>query len=191
MLSKLISTYLKKLPTYVAKDGRIHTSFNQAVTATGRLSSTEPNLQNIPIRTFEGRRIRECFVPEDGHVFFSADYSQVELRVLAHYCESKTLAEAFKNGEDIHSRTASEVFGVPMDDVSIELRSAAKAINFGLLYGMSAFRLGRDLSISRAQAQQHMDDYFGRMPEVEGWIESTKAFLGRTVLLKRFMVGVA
>jgi DNA polymerase I len=176
MLAKLVSTYLKKLPGYVAEDGRIHTSFNQAVAATGRLSSTDPNLQNIPIRTFEGRRIRECFVPKEGHLFLSADYSQVELRVLAHYSNSRTLEEAFKAGEDIHARTASEVFGVPVTEVSIELRSAAKAINFGLLYGMSAFRLGNDLSISRAQAQQYMDDYFGRMPEVEGWLESTKAF---------------
>lgn len=176
MLAKLVSTYLKKLPGYVADDGRIHTNFNQAVAATGRLSSTDPNLQNIPIRTFEGRRIRECFVPKEGYLFLSADYSQVELRVLAHYSNSRTLEEAFKAGEDIHARTASEVFGVPVDEVSIELRSAAKAINFGLLYGMSAFRLGNDLSISRAQAQQYMDDYFGRMPEVEGWLEETKAF---------------
>jgi DNA polymerase-1 len=176
LLSKLVSTYLNKLPGYVADDGRIHTTFNQAVTATGRLSSTDPNLQNIPIRTFEGRRIRECFVPAAGHLFLSADYSQVELRVLAHYSNSKTLAEAFQAGEDIHSRTASEVFGVPVDEVSIELRSAAKAINFGLLYGMSAFRLGRDLSIPRAQAQQYMDDYFGRMPEVQVWLEETRAF---------------
>jgi DNA polymerase I len=173
-MSKLVSTYLKKLPTYVAEDGRIHTTFNQAVAATGRLSSTDPNLQNIPIRTFEGRRIRDAFIPAEGHLLLSADYSQVELRVLAHFCGSTMLVQSFTRGEDIHRRTASEVFDVPMEDVSFEQRSAAKAVNFGLLYGMSAFRLGRDLAISRTEAQQFMDDYFGRMPEVQGWLEDTR-----------------
>jgi len=174
-LSKLLSTYLKKLPLHVAEDGRIHTTFNQAGSRTGRLSSENPNLQNIPIRTFEGRRIRDCFVPAPGHVFLSADYSQVELRVLAHFCETGTLVESFQKGEDIHRRTASEVWDVPIDEVSSEQRTAAKAINFGLLYGMSSFRLGRDLSISREEAQQYMDDYFGRIPQVSEWIEATKA----------------
>ncbi len=173
-LSKLLSTYLKKLPGFVADDGRIHTTFNQAVAATGRLSSTDPNLQNIPIRTFEGRRIRDCFVPEPGHVFLSADYSQVELRVLAHFCESGTLVDSFQKGEDIHRRTASEVWEIPIDEVTSDQRTAAKAINFGLLYGMSAFRLGRDLSISRDEAKQYMEDYFGRIPQVSAWIEATK-----------------
>ena len=173
-LSKLLSTYLKTLPNHVGDDGRIHTTFNQARAATGRLSSENPNLQNIPVRTFEGRRIRECFVPEPGQVFLSADYSQVELRVLAHFCGDGPLAESFSNGEDIHRRTASEVWQVPIDEVTAEQRSAAKAINFGLLYGMSAFRLGRNLAISREQAQQYMDDYFGRMPQVQAWIEATK-----------------
>jgi len=174
-LSKLLSTYLKTLPGHVAADGRIHTTFNQARAATGRLSSENPNLQNIPIRTFEGRRIRDCFVPEPGSVFLSADYSQVELRVLAHFCGDGPLVESFQKGEDIHRRTASEVWQVPIEAVTAEQRSAAKAINFGLLYGMSAFRLGRDLAISRDQAQQYMDDYFGRMPQVQAWIEETKA----------------
>ncbi|MBT3222270.1 MAG: DNA polymerase I, partial [Proteobacteria bacterium] len=165
-----------KLPSFVASDGRIHTSFNQAVAATGRLSSTDPNLQNIPIRSFEGRRIRECFVPRPGNVFLSADYSQVELRVLAHFCQSSMLADSFSRGEDIHSRTASEVFGIPIDEVPMAQRAAAKAINFGLLYGMSAFRLGQDLSISREEAQKYMDDYFGRMPEVQGWLEETREY---------------
>ncbi len=173
-LQKLESTYVSTLPKYVAADGRIHTTFNQAVAATGRLSSTDPNLQNIPVRTFEGRRIRDGFVAEPGKVLMSADYSQVELRVLAHCCGSGALVESFSAGEDIHRRTASEVWKVPMEEVTPELRSAAKAINFGLLYGMSAFRLGRDLEISRTEAQQYMDDYFGRMPEVQGWIEATK-----------------
>jgi DNA polymerase-1 len=174
-LSKLLNTYLKKLPQYVGKDGRVHTTFNQAVAATGRLSSNDPNLQNIPIRTFEGRRIRDAFVPAEGCVFLSCDYSQVELRVLAHFCGEGALVESFMAGEDIHRRTASEVWGVPIGEVTAQQRSAAKAINFGLLYGMSAFRLGRDLSISREQAQTYMDDYFGRIPSVQRWIEETKA----------------
>jgi len=173
-MDKLRSTYLSKLPGYVAEDGRIHTSFNQAVAATGRLSSNDPNLQNIPIRTFEGRRIRTAFVPKPGCVFLSADYSQVELRVLADLSEDELLETGFKAGDDIHARTASEVFGVPRDQVDVSLRSAAKAINFGLLYGMSAFRLAGDLQISREQAQKYMDSYFERMPRVRDWIESTK-----------------
>ena len=175
-LSKLLNTYLGKLPKFVADDGRIHTNFNQAVAATGRLSSNDPNLQNIPIRTFEGRRIRDAFVAAPGTVLLSADYSQVELRILAHLCGEDALVASFRAGEDIHARTASEVWGTPIDEVELSQRSAAKAINFGLLYGMSAFRLGRDLSISRAEAQEYMDTYFGRMPKVQGWIEETKAF---------------
>lgn len=173
-LQKLESTYLRKLPTWVAADGRIHTTFNQSVAATGRLSSTDPNLQNIPIRTYEGRRIRDAFVAEEGHVLLSCDYSQVELRVLAHFCGDGPLVEWFQRGEDIHRRTASEVFGTPIDEVTSAQRNAAKAINFGLMYGMSAFRLSRDLSISRAEAEKYMEDYFGRIPQVQAWIEETK-----------------
>ena len=174
-LSKLLSTYLKKLPTYVSDvTGRVHTNFGQAVAATGRLSSNDPNLQNVPIRTAEGRRIRECFVPAEGHVFLSCDYSQVELRILAHVCGSETLQEAFQSGDDIHRRTASEVFDVPLDEVDSAHRNAAKAINYGLLYGMSAFRLGNELGIDFKQAEGYMRDYFGRMPEVEGFINGTK-----------------
>ena len=173
-LKKLEGTYLAKLPQHVGSDGRIRTSLHQAVVATGRLSSSDPNLQNIPIRTSEGRRIREAFVAPAGRVLMSFDYSQVELRILAHCCEADALIESFRRGEDIHTRTASEVWGVSMDAVDLELRSAAKAINFGLLYGMSAFRLARDLGISRGDAQAHMDAYFGRMPRVPGWIEETK-----------------
>jgi DNA polymerase I len=174
-LTKLKSTYLDKLPTYVhPTDGRIHTSFNQAVAATGRLSSVDPNLQNIPVRTEEGRRIREAFVPDEGHVFLSCDYSQVELRILAHVTGSTTLQEAFTGGIDIHRRTASEVFGVPLEDVTDALRSAAKAVNYGLLYGQTAFGLAAAQQISRDEARRYMDEYFARMPEVQGWIEETR-----------------
>ncbi len=174
-LDKLRGTYLTKLPTYVDADDRIHTTLNQAVAATGRLSSNDPNLQNIPVRTVEGRRIRECFVPAAGHVFLSADYSQVELRILAHFTGDPVLTKGFKGGEDIHRRTAIEVFGADPADVTVAQRSAAKAINFGLIYGMSAFRLAGDLAISREEAQRYMDEYFARMPAVQGWIEDTKA----------------
>jgi DNA polymerase-1 len=175
-LSKLLSTYLDKLPEYVSpNDGRIHTSFNQAVAATGRLSSVDPNLQNIPVRTEEGRRIREAFVPAEGCVFLSCDYSQVELRILAHVSQSHTLIQAFASGDDIHRRTASEVFRVPLAEVSSGLRNAAKAINYGLLYGMSAFRLGRDLGIAQGEAKRYMEEYFARMPEVDGFIQATRA----------------
>ncbi len=173
-LQSLESRYLATLPQFVGEDGRIHTTFRQAVTATGRLASADPNMQNIPIRSFEGRRIRAAFVPEPGWVFLSADYSQVELRILAHFTKEEALVESFRRGEDIHRRTASEIFGVPMEEVSFEQRTAAKAINFGLLYGMSAFRLGRDLAISQQQAQRYMDEYFGRMPAVQAWIEATR-----------------
>ncbi len=173
-LTKLLSTYLDALPAAVRPDGRIHTTFNQAVAATGRLSSNDPNLQNIPIRTEDGRRIRDAFVPDPGCVFLSADYSQIELRVLAHYCGEGPLVDSFTAGEDIHRRTASEVFGTAPDAVTSAQRSAAKAINFGLIYGMSAFRLGNDLQISQKEAQRYMDEYFGRMPQVRDWLEATK-----------------
>lgn len=174
-LSKLLSTYLVKLPTYVhPSDGRIHTTFSQTVAPTGRLSSNDPNLQNIPIRSEQGRRIREAFVPAEGHVFLSCDYSQVELRILAHVSDSPTLKEAFSSGDDIHRRTASEVFDVPLDEVTSGLRNAAKAVNYGLLYGQTAFGLASTQGISRAEAQRYMEEYFSRMPEVEGWIEATK-----------------
>lgn len=174
-LQKLEGTYLARLPDYVAADGRIHTNFQQAVAATGRLASIDPNLQNIPVRSFEGRRIREAFVPAPGHVFVSADYSQIELRVLAHMTGSAALASAFRDGEDIHRRTAAEVFGVAIHDVSSEQRSAAKAINFGLLYGMGAFRLSRELGISRATAAAYVEAYFARLPEVAAWAEQVRA----------------
>ncbi|MCB9777958.1 MAG: DNA polymerase I [Alphaproteobacteria bacterium] len=170
-LAKLKGTYVDALPAAVAADGRVHTSFHQAVAATGRLSSNDPNLQNIPIRTDDGRRIRRCFVAKPGHAFVSADYSQVELRVLAHFCGEGSLVDAFNQGQDIHRRTASEIFGVPMADVDSSQRRAAKAINFGLVYGMSAFRLARELDIGRAEAKSYIDGYFERYPQVKHYME--------------------
>ncbi len=173
-LTKLKSTYVDPLPDTVAADGRIHTSYHQAVAATGRLSSNNPNLQNIPIRTQEGRKIRRCFVAKPGHSFLSVDYSQVELRILAHFCGEGPLVEAFRSGEDIHRRTAAEVFGVMPPLVSADQRRAAKAINFGIVYGMSAFRLARELRIPRAEAQRYMDDYFARYPQVRRFMDTAK-----------------
>ena len=174
-LAKLKSTYVDALPSHIAADGRIHTSFHQAVAATGRLSSNEPNLQNIPIRTADGRRIRRCFVPADGYRFLSADYSQIELRVLAHFCKDGPLVEAFLTGQDIHRRTASEVFGVSLEEVSPEQRRAAKAINFGIVYGMSAFRLSNELGISKRVAQDYIDGYFARYPQVKSYMDDAVA----------------
>jgi len=170
-LAKLKSTYVDALPRAIGKDRRIHTSYHQAVAATGRLSSNDPNLQNIPVRTDEGRRIRACFVADPGMLFLSADYSQIELRILAHFCGEGPLVEAYQNGEDIHRRTASEIFGTPQPEVSSEQRRAAKAINFGLIYGMSAFRLARELGIDRKQAQGYMDSYFARYPQVRAYMD--------------------
>ena len=175
-LAKLKSTYtdsLIKIENPLTK--RIHTSYQQAVTSTGRLSSTEPNLQNIPIRTAEGRRIREAFVPEKGNVLISADYSQIELRIMAHLSKDKNLTHAFNNNLDIHSATAAEVFGVSLEDVTQDQRRSAKAINFGLMYGMSAFGLTRQLDIPRAEAQKYLDTYFERYTGVKDYIANTKA----------------
>jgi DNA polymerase-1 len=175
-LAKLKSTYTDSLirienPT----TGRIHTSYQQAVTSTGRLSSTEPNLQNIPIKTSEGRRIREAFVPEKGNVLISADYSQIELRIMAHLSKDKNLTHAFNNNLDIHSATAAEVFGVNLNRVTQDQRRSAKAINFGLMYGMSAFGLTRQLDIPRAEAQKYLDTYFERYTGVKEYMENIKA----------------
>ncbi|MDA8955341.1 DNA polymerase I [Gammaproteobacteria bacterium] len=175
-LAKLKSTYtdsLIKIENPLTK--RIHTSYQQAVTSTGRLSSTEPNLQNIPIRTAEGRRIREAFVPDKGNVLISADYSQIELRIMAHLSKDKNLTHAFNNNLDIHSATAAEVFGVSLKDVTQDQRRSAKAINFGLMYGMSAFGLTRQLDIPRAEAQKYLDTYFERYTGVKDYIANTKA----------------
>jgi DNA polymerase I len=173
--TKLKSTYVDSLPRQIGGDGRIHTRFNQAVAATGRLSSSDPNLQNIPIRSELGREVRRAFVAEAGWTLLAADYSQVELRVLAHLSEEPALAAAFARGEDIHRATAALVFGIAPDLVSAQHRRAAKTINFGLIYGMGAFALGRDLGIPSAEAQGFIDAYFARMPRVREYLEGTKA----------------
>lgn len=175
-LSKLKSTYTDKLPLMInPKTGRVHTSYHQAVTATGRLSSTDPNLQNIPVRNDEGRRIRQAFIAPKDYVIVSADYSQIELRIMAHLSRDKGLLSAFAEGKDIHRATAAEVFGLPLESVSNEQRRSAKAINFGLIYGMSAFGLSRQLNIPRKESQKYMDLYFERYPGVLDYMERTRA----------------
>ncbi len=178
-LSKLKSTYTDKLPGQISNStGKVHTSFHQAVTTTGRLSSSDPNLQNIPIRTEDGRRIRQAFEPSEGHRFISADYSQIELRVMAHMSKDEGLLKAFQEGEDVHSKTASEVFNVDIDEVTTDLRRNAKAINFGLIYGISAFGLGKQLGITRNLAAEYMAMYFEKYPGVKAYMESTKKLAG-------------
>ncbi|EFB3105263.1 TPA: DNA polymerase I [Escherichia coli] len=175
-LAKLKSTYTDKLPLMInPKTGRVHTSYHQAVTATGRLSSTDPNLQNIPVRNEEGRRIRQAFIAPEDYVIVSADYSQIELRIMAHLSRDKGLLTAFAEGKDIHRATAAEVFGLPLETVTSEQRRSAKAINFGLIYGMSAFGLARQLNIPRKEAQKYMDLYFERYPGVLEYMERTRA----------------
>ena len=187
-LSKLISTYLEALPLLIRKEtGRIHTTFNQTVTATGRLSSSDPNLQNIPVRTEEGKKIRSLFVPGEGYdSFISSDYSQVELRVLAHMSEDEGLIRAFLNKEDIHRRTAAEVMGIPFEDVTPEQRSHAKAVNFGIIYGISDFGLARQLGITRTAAADYIKAYFERYPSIHAFmnrmIEDARK-TGRAVML--------
>jgi len=174
-LSKLKSTYTDKLPLQVnPKTGRIHTSYHQAVTATGRLSSSDPNLQNIPVRNEEGRRIRQAFIPESGYLMVAADYSQIELRIMAHLSGDEGLLRAFTTGQDVHRATAAEVFGLEPDQVSTEQRRSAKAINFGLIYGMSAFGLAKQLGIERKAAQSYVDLYFERYPGVQAFMDRTR-----------------
>ena len=175
-LTKLKSTYLDGVEKLIGADGRIHTNFNQTVTATGRLSSSDPNLQNIPVRTDEGREIRALFVPGEGYdCIFSADYSQIELRLLAHMSGDENLIDAFIKGQDIHARTASEVFGVPLEDVTPDLRHKAKAVNFGIVYGISDYGLSRDLHISRKEAGKYIALYFERYPGVKKFLDATVA----------------
>lgn len=174
-LAKLKSTYTDKLPLMVnSKTKRVHTSYHQAVTATGRLSSRDPNLQNIPVRNEEGRRIRQAFIARDGFKIVAADYSQIELRIMAHLSQDKGLLDAFAQGKDIHRATASEVFGIPLEDVTSEQRRSAKAINFGLIYGMSAFGLSQQIGVERREAQRYMDLYFERYPGVLDYMERTR-----------------
>jgi len=174
-LSKLKSTYTDKLPLMVNQDtGRVHTSYHQAVTVTGRLSSSDPNLQNIPIRSSEGRRIRQAFIAQKGYKIVAADYSQIELRIMAHLSQDAGLLAAFSEGKDIHKATAAEVFSVTLDEVTTDQRRSAKAINFGLIYGMSAFGLAKQLNIGRQEAQTYMDRYFSRYPGVLTYMEDTR-----------------
>ena len=174
-LAKLMSTYIEKLPRMAdPKTGRVHTNFSQATAVTGRLASSDPNLQNIPVRTEEGRRIREAFIPADGCKLLSADYSQIELRIMAHIAEDENLLEAFRTGKDVHQATAAEIFGVPLGDVNSEQRRYAKVINFGLIYGMSAFGLAGNLGIERSAAQNYIAKYFDRYPGVAQYMERTR-----------------
>ncbi|MBE5960995.1 MAG: DNA polymerase I, partial [Lachnospiraceae bacterium] len=170
-LTKLKSTYADGLANYIEADGRIHGTFNQTITATGRISSTEPNLQNIPIRMELGRKIRKVFIPEEGYVFLDADYSQIELRVLADMSGDEKLIEAYKSGEDIHRLTASQVFHTPFEEVTSLQRSNAKAVNFGIVYGISSFSLGQDLNISRNEAEEYITKYFETYPKVKDFLD--------------------
>ena len=187
-LAKLKSTYTDSLINIQHPEtNRIHTSYQQAVTSTGRLSSTEPNLQNIPIKTPEGRKIREAFIPEKGNVLITADYSQIELRIMAHLSGDKNLTEAFKNNLDVHSATASEIFGISLDEVSQDHRRSAKVINFGLIYGMSAFGLTRQLGIPRHEAQDYLDTYFEKYTGVRKYMDSTKELAKKNLYVETIL----
>ena len=170
MLTKLKSTYADGLLKVISSDGRIHTNFQMTVTATGRLSSTEPNLQNIPIRRQLGSQIRRMFIPREGNVLVDADYSQIELRLLAHISQDQNMINAFLSGEDFHAVTASNVFGVPLKEVTHEMRSRAKAVNFGIVYGISAFSLSQDIAVTPREAQAYMDAYFSKFPDVKRYM---------------------
>jgi DNA polymerase-1 len=178
-VSKLKSTYTDRLPEQInPRTGRIHTSYHQAVAATGRLSSSDPNLQNIPIRTAEGRRIRQAFIAPKGYKLLAADYSQIELRIMAHLAQDAGLLDAFRHDLDVHRATAAEVFGVPLEEVTSDQRRSAKAINFGLIYGMSAFGLAKQIGVDRKQAQAYIDRYFARYPGVLAYMERTREQAG-------------
>ena len=174
-LAKLKSTYADGLSAVIEPDGRIHSTFNQTITATGRISSTEPNLQNIPVRMELGRLIRKVFVPEDGFVFLDADYSQIELRVLAHMSGDEKLIQAYREAQDIHRLTASQVFHVPFDEVTPLQRRNAKAVNFGIVYGISSFGLSQDLSITRKEAAAYIEKYFETYPKIKGFLDELVA----------------
>jgi DNA polymerase-1 len=175
-MTKLKSTYADGLAVYIREDGRIHSKFNQTITATGRISSTEPNLQNIPIRMELGRQIRKVFIPKDGCVLLDADYSQIELRILAHMSGDEKLIEAYNMAEDIHRITASQVFDVPLDEVTPQQRRNAKAVNFGIIYGISSFGLSQDLSISKKEADNYIKQYFETYPSIKDYIDGLVSF---------------
>ena len=174
-LKKLLGTYVDALPKLVnPKTGHIHTSFNQAITATGRLSSTDPNLQNIPVRDDDGKEIRKCFIPEPGCLFFSADYSQIELRIMAHLSEDQNMIEAFREGLDIHAATASKIWHESMKDVTPEQRKKAKQANFGIIYGITTYGLAQRMDIPNSEAKQLIEDYFKTFPGVHAYMEKSK-----------------
>ena len=173
-LSKLITTYISALPEYIAADGKIHTTYNQTVTATGRLSSSNPNLQNLPIRSERGRFIREAVIPDEGCLFLSADYSQIELRLMAHFSQDEHMLAAFRSGQDIHAATAARIYDLPIEQITKDQRRNAKTANFGIIYGISAFGLAQQLDCSRTEAKQLIDDYFAAFPRVIQYIESQK-----------------
>lgn len=173
-LKKLISTYIAALPGYIAADGKIHTTYNQTVTATGRLSSSNPNLQNLPIRSERGKLIREAVIPDEGCLFLSADYSQIELRLMAHFSQDEHMLAAFRSGQDVHAATAARIYGLPIEQISKDQRRKAKTANFGIIYGISAFGLAQQLDCSRTEAKQLIDDYFAAFPKVISYIESQK-----------------
>ena len=173
-LSKLITTYIAALPEYIAADGKIHTTYNQTVTATGRLSSSNPNLQNLPIRSERGRFIREAVIPDEGCLFLSADYSQIELRLMAHFSQDEHMLTAFRSGQDIHAATAARIYRLPIEQITKDQRRNAKTANFGIIYGISAFGLAQQLDCSRTEAKQLIDDYFAAFPRVISYIENQK-----------------
>ncbi len=173
-LKKLVTTYISALPEYIASDGKIHTTYNQTVTATGRLSSSNPNLQNLPIRSERGRLIREAVIPDEGCLFLSADYSQIELRLMAHFSQDEHMLAAFRSGQDIHAATAARIYGLPIEQITKDQRRKAKTANFGIIYGISAFGLAQQLDCSRTEAKQLIDDYFAAFPRVISYIESQK-----------------
>jgi DNA polymerase-1 len=175
-IKKLLSTYIDALPALISPlDGKVHTTYNQATTSTGRLSSTNPNLQNIPIRDAEGKEIRRAFIPDDGCLFLSADYSQIELRIMAHLSEDKNMMEAFHSKQDIHAATAAKIFGIPLADVSRDMRRKAKTANFGIIYGISVFGLAEQLHIPRAEAKELIDGYFLTFPDVKAYMDHSIA----------------
>jgi DNA polymerase-1 len=174
-LAKLNGTYVEGLLPLVDRNGRVHSTFDQTATATGRISSSEPNLQNIPVRTEEGKEIRQAFLPREGWILLDADYSQIELRLMAHFSGDPALIDAFRNGEDIHARTASEIFDVPPEWITPELRSRAKAVNFGLIYGISGFGLSRNTGVSRREAGEFIAKYFEKYPGVKRFMDESAA----------------
>ena len=173
-LKKLLSTYIDALPQLInPKTGRIHTSFNQTVTATGRLSSSNPNLQNIPIRDEDGKEIRKAFIPDDGCSFFSADYSQIELRIMAHLSEDKNMIDAFLSGYDIHAATAAKIYKVDIKEVTADMRRKAKTANFGIIYGISVFGLAERMNVDRKEAKELIDGYFETYPQVKSYMDKS------------------